>query len=565
MIEKCLKKCFCCLSVALASTFVGFNSQAQIPQLPDTPPPEVPPLLPAPEDLLPIPTPPVTQPEQLPSSIPGTITVNKFKFEGNTAFTNEQLAEVIAPYTGRELSFAELLEARSAITQLYVDNGYLTSGAFIPPQEFALGVVTIEIVEGTLEEINVEVEGKLNPDYVGSRLEVASGKPLNVPKLLEALQMLQLSPLIDTISAELAAGPRPGTSSLQVKVVSARTFIGEVILDNGRSPAVGSFRRIVTVGDNNLFGIGDSFNVSYRNTDGSDDIELGYDIPLTPYNTTFYFGYRHIWAEIIESPFDVLDIESKYVKYEGGIRQPLIRNPNQEFAIGLSFDYQRSETTLLGEPFPFPYSGADDEGKNRVSSLRFYQEWTDRNEKQVIAARSQFNFGIDAFDNTTQPNPPDSRYFSWRGQAQWVRLLAEDTVLLARTELQLADTALVPIEKYSLGGLGSVRGYRQDFLLTDNGWFASVEVRLPIYRQEEKEAVLQVVPFFDFGTGWNNDGSPEIEEDQTLASVGLGLQFQVSDNFTARVDWGIPLIEVNTEERTWQENGILFTIRLSPF
>ncbi|MBR8828471.1 MAG: ShlB/FhaC/HecB family hemolysin secretion/activation protein [Gomphosphaeria aponina SAG 52.96 = DSM 107014] len=563
--DKHNKKVLWALSIILSGTLVGVESQAQVPISPEIPPPEIPPLLPPPEDLLPIPTPPVSQPDEPATTIPGTITVNRFNFEGNTAFSNEQLAEVTAPYTGRPLSFAELLAARSAVTQLYVDNGYLTSGAFIPPQEFQGGVVTIDILEGTLEDINVEVEGRLSPDYVGSRLKIAGGKPLNVPKLLEALQMLQLSPLIENISAELAAGIRSGTSSLQVKVISANTFSAEVILDNGRSPAVGSFRRIVSVGEGNVFGIGDRFDISYRNTDGSDDLELGYNIPLTASNTTLNLGYRYISAEIIESPFDVLDIESEYVKYEGGIRQPLLQNPNQELAIGLSFDYQDTETTLLGEPFAFPFSGANDEGENRVSSLRFYQEWLARTEQQVISARSQFSFGINAFDNVTQAEPPDSLYFSWRGQAQWVRLLAADTVLLARSELQIADTALVPIEKYSLGGLGTVRGYRQDVLLTDNAFFASIEARFPIYRQEEKEVVLQIVPFFDFGTGWNNSGSPELEEDQTLASLGLGLQFQVSDNFTARLDWGIPLIEVDTGDGTWQENGILFTIRISPF
>jgi len=52
----------------------------------------------------------------------------------------------------------------------------------------------------------------------------------------------------------------------------------------------------------------------------------------------------------------------------------------------------------------------------------------------------------------------------------------------------------------------------------------------------------------------------------TLASVGLGLRWQQGDRFTARLDWGIPLVEVDsTEERTWQENGVYFFRALQPF
>jgi len=60
--------------------------------------------------------------------------------------------------------------------------------------------------------------------------------------------------------------------------------------------------------------------------------------------------------------------------------------------------------------------------------------------------------------------------------AQWTRNLAQDTLLLVRANAQLADRALVPLEQFALGGEGSVRGYLQDFLLTDNGIKASAEV-----------------------------------------------------------------------------------------
>ncbi|MCU0567201.1 MAG: hypothetical protein MUF49_11455 [Oculatellaceae cyanobacterium Prado106] len=35
--------------------------------------------------------------------------------------------------------------------------------------------------------------------------------------------------------------------------------------------------------------------------------------------------------------------------------------------------------------------------------------------------------------------------------------------------------------------------------------------------------------------------------------------------FSARVDWGIPLVDVDSGDRTWQENGIYLSLRYTSF
>ncbi len=219
-----------------------------------------------------------------------------------------------------------------------------------------------------------------------------------------------------------------------------------------------------------------------------------------------------------------------------------------------------SETSLLNKPYPLSQD-ADEQGRTRISALRFFQEWTQRDTRQVIAARSQFNLGVGAIDATVNEKRPDSRFFSWQGQAQWVRLLAPETLLLLRGNVQLSATSLLPLEQFTLGGLQSVRGYRQDLLLTDNGAFASAEVRLPVLRISDWNAVLQVAPFIDVGSTWN--AGKEAPERNSLASVGL--VWQQSDRLTARLDYGIPLVSVSSTERTWQENGLYFSVFYNPF
>jgi hemolysin activation/secretion protein len=120
-----------------------------------------------------------------------------------------------------------------------------------------------------------------------------------------------------------------------------------------------------------------------------------------------------------------------------------------------------------------------------------------------------------------------------------------------------------------------VRGYRQDALLTDNGAFVSAEVRLPIYRSPQRQTVLQLTPFVDAGTTWGSSQRNNPDEPNTLVSVGVGLRLQLSDaeggslrdhRLTARLDWGIPLVDISQEgESSWQENGVYFSIVSNPF
>ncbi|MEG5062634.1 ShlB/FhaC/HecB family hemolysin secretion/activation protein [Microcoleus sp. B3-A4] len=535
-----------------------------LPREPELPAPE-PPQPPAPSPLQP--TQPTPVDSEIRPGILGTIKVAGFEFEGNTAFSDRELAEVTQQFAGREITFAELIAAEAAVTQKYVAAGYINSGAVIPanqtfPREG--GVVKIQIVEGGLDEIVITGNRRLNSNYVRSRLERATRRPLNRSRLLEALQLLQLDPLIANISAELQAGSRPENSRLEVRVKEADSFSAEVFADNNRSPSVGSFRRGVRINQANLLGLGDGLEVSYANTDGSNEFNGSYTVPVNARNGTIGFAASAASTNIIEEPFDAAEIEGKSRTYELTYRQPIVEKPDRTLALGLSFSRQESDTFLLGERFALS-AGANDRGETRVSAVRFFQEYVQRSSNQVFAARSQFSLGTNVFGATANDSGRDSRFLAWRGQAQYVRLLAPETLLIVRSDIQLADRPLLSLEQIGIGGVQSVRGYRQDLLLTDSGAIASAEVRIPVWRVPEVEGLLQVAPFIDFGVGWNQSEENPNPDSDKLLGAGLGLVWQMGDRLNLRLDYGIPLINARSGDRTLQEKGIYFRINYFPF
>ncbi|HEY9302492.1 MAG TPA: ShlB/FhaC/HecB family hemolysin secretion/activation protein, partial [Phormidium sp.] len=348
------------------------------------------------------------------------------------------------------------------------------------------------------------------------------------------------------------------------------TFNATIGLDNSSPPSVGVFRRQLSINEANLTGNGDSFTINYSNTNGSNQVEANYILPVNARNGTVRLGFNWIKSRIIEEPFDEVDIGATSYNYELSFRQPLILTPSKELALGLTLNRRESNTTLLGEPFQLS-PGANEEGETRLSVIRFFQEWTQRESRSVFAARSQFSLGVGAFGASMRNSSPDGQFVSWRGQAQWLRLLGGNAndpsgspILLIRGDMQLADRPLVPLEQFALGGFDSVRGYRQDLFLTDNGILGSVEVRIPVYRLRDRAGVFQVIPFIDVGKVWNN-GDRENPDPSTLASIGVGLQWQMGERLRFRFDYGLPLVGVNLQEKTLQEQGFYFSFQYNPF
>ncbi|HBB31863.1 MAG TPA: ShlB/FhaC/HecB family hemolysin secretion/activation protein [Cyanobacteria bacterium UBA9273] len=527
------------------------------PQLP--PLPTVPPETPTPPfPLTPLPETPQTPPPELGVKVK----VQRVEVLGSTVFSPQQLDAAVASFIGKEATFEELLAIRSVITQLYVDEGYSTSGAFLPPQDLTDGVVRIQVVEGAIEKIEIEGLRHLRDSYVRSRIQLATQTPVNLRRLEEALQLLQLNPLIRTVQAELSSGRSPRWSILTLNIKEAQPFNATATIENRDSPSVGEIRAMLSLTHNNVLGFGDRFSFDYGLSKGINIYNIGYAIPLTPREGTFSISYSNSGSRLIEEPFSELDINADADTLSLGYRQPIIHTPTSEFAFSLFLDLHQSQTFLF-EDVPYSFSTGPEQGRSKVTALRFTQDWINRSTTRVLAARSQFSFGLNAFGATVNDTGTDARFTSWLGQFQWVQSLGGNTILVARTGAQLSFDSLLPIEQFSIGGVETVRGYRQNQRVADNGIFGSLEVRFPILNQPDGIGILQLAPFFDIGTAWNNQG--ELSTPNTLASIGAGLRWQLGSYLSARLDWGIPLIDVGDEGNTLQDNGLSFSIQYQPF
>lgn len=519
------------------------------PPIPSPLPPEIP---------LEVPDP--AEPELLPPELQEVrFLIERIDVLGSTVLEAE-IAALTQPLEGRELSLGDLLDLRTEITNLYLRNGYVTSGAFLPTnQDLTTGVVQIQVIEGSLEAIQVNGLSRLREGYVRDRISLATQPPLNVPRLEGALRLLQIDPLLDRVDAELTAGSRPGQNLLILDLAEVDPFDLALTADNSRSVSTGSVQAEVLALHRNVLGFGDFASARYGHTEGLDIYELRYGIPLNVYDGTLQVRYENANSRIITPQFIDAGIRNESETFSVSFRQPLTRSINHEWALGLAFDLRESRSFILND-IPFSFSIGPENGVARVSALRFSQEWLKRDISRVLAARSQFSLGLNLFNATINDTGTDGQFFAWLGQFQWVEQLSPGWLLVSRLNTQLTPDSLLPLERFSVGGPDTVRGYAQNQIVTDNAVIGSVELRIPLSAVPNQ---LQLIPFIDAGTGWNNQ--TENPNPSVLVGTGLGVQWQPSRDINLRLTYGLPLIGVPNRGNSLQENGLYFSFTYQPF
>ena len=101
-----------------------------------------------------------------------------------------------------------------------------------------------------------------------------------------------------------------------------------------------------------------------------------------------------------------------------------------------------------------------------------------------------------------------------------------------------------------MGGFYSVRGYRENTLVRDNGVVLNDE-----YMKKLNIPSLSATVFVDTARGWDNDG---ITQNKQLTSVGGGIIWNNRKNLNVETFFGIPLMNKLNKTGDLQDLGLHF-------
>jgi hemolysin activation/secretion protein len=425
-----------------------------------------------------------------------TVTVNAFRFTGNTLVKDEALAEPLTSYLGRPLGFAELQQATQAVASIYRQAGWIVN-TYLPTQDVSDGIITIQIIEAVYGGTRLDgtPPARLKLDYLLARFDAQQkvGEPINVEALDRALLLADDLPGV-AVSGALSPGERTDETLLALKLTDEPLVLGDIGVDNHGARSTGEDR--VTLNSSLLspFGIGDQLVANLIHSEGSDYGRLEYSVPVGNDGARVGVNASRFDYELIPTEFKLLNGsgESETVGFDASY--PLIRSRRRNVYVTLNWDHKRFHNQALTlvqsdyavKNWSLGIAGNAFDTWGGGGANAFALSWVTGNVDQ-------------GRDDIAENTDLDGNFDKWRYAFSRQQMLTQDLSLYALLSGQHAQTDLDSSERFYLGGANGVRAYPSSEGGGSRGMLATVELR----KRLPQNIVLAC--FYDWGHITNFD------------------------------------------------------------
>jgi hemolysin activation/secretion protein len=496
-----------------------------------------------------------TQQELLKEPAPGAIPegekifVREFRIEGNPRKIKAgKLQALLAPYVGRELSFAEIQAAALRITEYYNDEGYFLARAVVPRQEVADGVVAILVNEGRLDTKEpVQINGKglrMNSFCARSFVACSLGGSIHRPSLERGILNLNDNPGI-TSTAELQPGSDPGTTMIAVDTVEGPLFNGALSTDNGGGRYVGSWRTIGTVNINDPIRYGDQISLTGIAATG-EVFRMGriaYSFPICFSGLRGSVAYTALYFELGKEFMTDPASFGMARNLALSLRYPLIRNAGSALFIGGGYDWKSATNENRGIQT----------NDKRIDAYNVNLTWQ-RTDKLFGGAFTQLHLGasqgrLDLSGNGSDLQADQNaggahtngiyRKFIW--QAIRIQRITEPLSIQFSADGQFARKNLDGAEKMSLGGPAGVRSYPSGEASGDEGAKLGIDVRYAVFTGTFFGDIVPSL-FYDYGCIRQYRDPSLITQMSTpntysISGAGVGVDFVSAGKYMFKFCW----------------------------
>jgi len=231
-----------------------------------------------------------------PTEPSGCINIERIQIEGADHLPEASQRELLTPFEAQCLDNSKLNELLGAITKAYLDRGLITSRAYLPPQDLSEGTLTIRVIEGRLESF--ESTGTPSQREIWMTFPGKVGEILNVRELEQLLDQLGRLPS-RTATLDLLPGTQPGMSKVDVKNDPQKSWRATVRFDNTGFKSTGEHQIGATLTWDSPLGVADQLSLSaardtkLRHTLRSENQSLTYSLPFGWWSFNYSASYNN--------------------------------------------------------------------------------------------------------------------------------------------------------------------------------------------------------------------------------------------------------------------------------
>ncbi|AXI02883.1 ShlB/FhaC/HecB family hemolysin secretion/activation protein [Aquirhabdus parva] len=490
-----------------------------------------------------------------------TIPFSRLRYSGNTRYDQVVLDKIVGPLTG-PLRLSDLRSAAQRITLHYRQHGYLLARAYLPPQDITKGVITIAILEGRLDHINLTNSSHLSTKQIQSLLDnqQPSNQPVRTDDANRALLLTQAIPGVGTVQGSLRPSATIGSTELDVTVTEGPQVTGYVGLDNSGNRYTGAERLTGGVYFNNLTSFGDQLNLQgvVTNQDRMDYGRIAWDAPVGSSGLRLGAAFSNLRYSLGES-FKILDAHgiARTKAIYGSF--PILATPTSHINANLSLE-RRDLTDITG------LVNLDNRRSLDTAILTLSGDFRDTllltpavNAWRVTTAAGKLDLktqSVSIIDDKTAQTA--GHYDKVTVSFTREQLLPASFSLYLSGLAQRSNKNLDSSEQITLGGGNGIRAYPEGEAPGDQGWIGTAELR---YRLNSE---LQLTSFYDAGTIQANH-FPYINQNNNrhLSGFGVGANsnwgpFNLKANLAWRGNSSTPTSDTDRSPRIWVQGSYFF-------
>ena len=455
-----------------------------------------------------------------------TFELKKIVTDASAVLTDAELDAIIKPYEGKQVQLNDIYAIVDKINALYNDKGYVTCRAFLPPQTITDGTVKLLLVEGRTGSTIVNNNKYTKTKYITNRMHLAKGEIANIKQLNKDLLLFNATNSTQ-LRIMMKAGTEPGTTDYEITAYEPMRDTWTIFEDNAGSDTSGEYRTGLFFNTKSLSGHCDALSLGTVISEGTKAANVMYSRSLGRSGTKMNLVYSTNAVEVVKGEYEDM-IKGHANSYAIGFTQPIVVNETTRTELSLDYNRQNSKTDFM--PAGTRFNIVDDSVQdfslgfavtNYGASHVFYQKHSyvrgySESTPDMSAQNSQ-NFGFYKFNAMYQKLYKAGQMWSLRADAQWS-----------------GSEGMVSSRQFYMGGMYSVRGYKENYLGGDGGFTFSAEYAVPVINKN-----TSAFTFFDYGHVYGNGQSDD--QHNVLSSVGLGIRSTINQYCSASLILGIPL------------------------
>lgn len=466
--------------------------------------------------------------------------IRAFQVRGNRILAPEAVERAVYPFMGPNRSEADVESAREALQKAFEDAGYVAVSVIVPEQSVAGGILMLEVQPQTVGQVLVEGDTGNAAKVRAQAPSLAAGQTPNLNAFQRDVVAMNQVPS-RRVTPELRAGVAPGTLDVVLSVEETSPLHASIELNNFSSAATSDLRLASTIRHDNLWGRGDSLSISSqlapRRTDDGTVLSGNYLTRLGTGTQLLVYG--------VHSDSDIAVVGGTSVIGKGDIvGARLIRSlGNREgfyHSLTIGMDWKNfAEDVVLGadrDSVPveyFPLTAA------------WRGDWSGNGTQSDVTLTGVFGLrglgdGLDRFMDKRYGARPS--FFAAKLDASYTADLSQGLQFYSRLTGQWSPDPLISNEQFSLGGMGSVRGYFESEAMGDWGWAIQTELRSPeLFPGKGGLNSLRLHVFVDSGMAGIHEPLPGQDVRESLIATGVGTRIRLLDYLNGALDLGVPL------------------------